>query len=116
MADLREDVRERAEECCEFCLIPQQYFKMQFCLDRIVPGQHGGLYTLDNLAYACHFCNRKKGPNLSGIDYESGQMVRLYNPRLDSWEECFRVEGQRIVGRSPVGRATEAVSAQQDRG
>jgi hypothetical protein len=35
----------------------------------------------ENLAFACYHCNLHKGPNLSGIDQESGALVRLFNPR-----------------------------------
>src|SRR5271165_4288477 len=38
----------------------------------------------DNLALACYHCNAHKGPNLSALDPESGALVRLFNPRLDS--------------------------------
>jgi 5-methylcytosine-specific restriction endonuclease McrA len=33
------------------------------------------LMMLDNLALACHRCNLRKGPNLTGIDPMSGEMV-----------------------------------------
>jgi hypothetical protein len=31
----------------------------------------------ENLAFACYHCNLHKGPNLSGIDQDSGALVRL---------------------------------------
>ena len=33
-------------------------------------------------------------------------LVRLFNPRLDKWEEHFERNGVLIVGRTAVGRAT----------
>ncbi len=89
--------------------MPQEHFKMLFCLDRIVPGQHGGKYEPDNIAYACHLCNRKKGPNLSGLDPDTEKMTRLFNPRIDSWEDHFRFDSFRIIGTSKIGKATAAV-------
>ena len=62
--------------------------------------------TTENLALACYHCNAHKGPNLSGLDPESGALVRLFNPRLDKWEEHFERNGVLIVGRTAVGRAT----------
>jgi len=38
----------------------------------------------ENLAFACYHCNLHKGPNLSGIDQESGALVRLFN-RVAVW-------------------------------
>jgi hypothetical protein len=64
---------------------------------------------VENLALACIDCNLRKGPNLSGIDPESDAIVPLFHPRLQSWEEHFRLEGARIVGVSSSGRATVAV-------
>jgi hypothetical protein len=33
----------------------------------------------------------EKGPNLTGIDPESGRLIRLFNPRLDLWEGHFQL-------------------------
>ena len=64
-----------------------------------------------NLALACPHCNRFKGPNIAGLDPESGHLVRLFHPRSDLWAEHFRPDGARIVGQTPVGRATVHVLA-----
>lgn len=45
----------------------------------------------ENLALACHRCNRHKGPNLSSID---------------EWKDHFRMVDEAIVGLTEVGRAT----------
>lgn len=79
---------------------------MRFQADHIVPQQHGGPTLLGNLAWSCLRCNKHKGPNLSGIDSLTGQMVRLFHPRQDLWREHFAWEGPRLVGLTPVGRAT----------
>ena len=47
-----------------------------------------------------------KGPNLSGLDPESGALVRLFHPRQDQWDEHFERNGVIIVGRTAIGRAT----------
>ena len=59
-----------------------------------------------NLAWACQRCNLCKGTNLSAIDPDSAQVVRLFHPRADRWEEHFTIENVRIVGLTPTGRAT----------
>jgi hypothetical protein len=55
---------------------------------------------------ACQNCNLHKGPNLSGIDPETGVLVPLFHPRRDRWEEHFTMRDFRIVGRTPTGRST----------
>jgi hypothetical protein len=72
----------------------------------IVARQHGGGDDSGNLALACYHCNAHKGPNLSGLDPESGALVRLFHPRRDEWDEHFERNGVLIVGRTAVGRAT----------
>jgi hypothetical protein len=80
-----------------------------FSTDHIIAEQHDGATTLENLAYACASCNRHKGPNIAGVDPESGALVPLFNPREAQWQDHFRFEGPTIVGRSPLGRATVIV-------
>jgi len=71
-----------------------------------MPRKHGGSESLENLALACGRCNRHKGANIAGIDPASRQLTRLFNPRADGWSEHFAWDGPRIVGRTPIGRAT----------
>jgi hypothetical protein len=68
--------------------------------------QHGGDDTLSNLALACPDCNAHKGPNLTSIDPETGEVVALFNPRRQTWTEHFFMRGPQILGRTPTGRAT----------
>jgi hypothetical protein len=78
-------------------------------IDHIRPKQHSGNDSPLNLALACQGCNLKKGANLAGIDPESSVMVALFNPREQTWAEHFMFQGARIVGLTPVGRATVRV-------
>jgi hypothetical protein len=48
-------------------------------VEHIIARRHGGGDNSENLAFACYHCNLHKGPNLSGIDQESGALVRLFN-------------------------------------
>ena len=68
--------------------------------------KHGGPTTLENLALSCVLCNLRKGSDLSSIDPATGEVARLFNPRTQDWSDHFRIEGVRIVGSSPEGRAT----------
>ena len=78
----------------------------RFPIDRIIAGQHGGKYTVENSALACHECNEKKGPNIYGVDPLTDQAQPLYNPREDLWQEHFYFQAAVLVGITPVGRAT----------
>ena len=76
---LKETVRRRVGFRCECCHLPEAIAELPFQFDHVIAGQHGGLATGDNLALACARCNRYKGPNLSGIDPDSGKLTRLFN-------------------------------------
>jgi hypothetical protein len=106
---MRQAVRSRAREICEYCLAPEIIYNVTFHVEHIVPRQHGGETTLSNLALSCHLCNRYKGPNLSGIDPQSATLARLFHPRNDGWRDHFDLVRGVIVGRTPIGRATVQV-------
>ena len=109
--DLAQSVRERAVERCEYCHIRESALQLRFQIDHIIAEQHGGETALENLAFACPRCNRYKGPNIAGVDSQSGQLVRLFNPRTDDWIEHFQLVGHRLVGHTAIGRATVQVLA-----
>jgi len=48
----RELARERAENRCEYCLLPQQYAELTHHIEHIIAKQHGGSDEVDNLALA----------------------------------------------------------------
>lgn len=108
---LEEEVRSRAQNRCEYCLLPQKYSRLKFPSDHVIASQHGGGDGSDNLALACGFCNRHKGPNIAGIDPETTRLARLFHPRRDDWREHFRWSGARLLGLTPIGRATISVLA-----
>jgi hypothetical protein len=113
-AATREFVRQRAGNRCEYCLLRQEQSGLSHHVEHIVAKQHGGPDEPANLALACNRCNASKGPNLTGIDHESGQVVPLFHPRRDTWPEHFQFAGPRIVGLTPTGRATVSVLAMND--
>lgn len=108
---LRSLVRGRAKAACEYCRFPEAEGNLPYTLDHIIARQHGGPDAVDNLAFACPFCNLHKGTNLTGIDSETGTVVRLFHPRTDLWSTHFRWDGFMIVPLTPTGRATAAVLA-----
>jgi 5-methylcytosine-specific restriction endonuclease McrA len=93
----RRRVVARAGNRCEYCKLLQEDDPwVRFQVEHVLPRQHGGGNDQDNLALACLNCNAHKGPNLAGIDPETGQMERLFNPRKDSWPDHFEVVGPRL--------------------
>lgn len=105
-AALQQAVHERAKQRCEYCHFPAAFAELPFHHDHVIAQQHGGEATLDNLAFACCHCNRYKGPNLSSVDPVSSQIVQLFHPRQDKWEDHFSWKGPGLVGKTPTGRAT----------
>lgn len=105
-AALRRLVRDRARECCEYCLIPEQFTLASHWVDHIVAEKHGGQTVEDNLALSCVLCNQHKGTDLTSIDPQTGQIVPLFHPRRDRWVEHFRLAGARAEPLTPTGRVT----------
>ncbi len=103
---LHEAVRTRAQHRCEYCHFPEKYAEVPFHVDHIIAQQHGGRTMLANLALACCFCNRHKGPNLSGIDPVTSDVTELFRPRQQAWNEHFKWDGATLVGTTSTGRAT----------
>jgi HNH endonuclease len=75
-------------------------------IEHIIGKQHGGTDTLSNLAYACSYCNWKKGPNISTILFLGGALIPLFNPRTQNWFDHFEVKRGEILPLTPVGEAT----------
>ena len=111
---LRERVRTRAQNRCEYCRLHQDYSELSLHLEHIIARQDVAGNDLENLALACHCCNRKKGPNLAGIDSLTNEITPLFHPRRDNWQDHFRWNGPIIDGLTPAGRATANVLALND--
>lgn len=70
--------------------------------------KHGGHPRLDNLAYACAICNRRKGSDVASIDPLTGELVPVFNPRLQRWGDHFRLDAEWII---PITRTGESMRA-----
>jgi hypothetical protein len=107
-AELRRAVEERADGACEYCLIHQRDTYVGCHVDHIIAEKHGGRTELDNLAFACAVCNRAKGTDIASLVRGGSQPVRLFNPRIDRWDDHFRLDlhGFEIVPLTNIGVAT----------
>ena len=113
-ATTRDLVWRRAGERCEYCRLRQEHSELTHHVEHIVAKQHGGSDDPKNLALACHRCNLHKGPNLTGVDPRTDQVVPLFHPRRDRWSAHFVFEGVHINGISAIGRATVQVLDMND--
>jgi 5-methylcytosine-specific restriction endonuclease McrA len=77
-------------------------------IEHIIPLAKGGSDDELNLWLACPICNSHKSDKTDAVDPETGTIVPLFNPRLQQWSDHFNwaPDGIRIVGTTPVGRAT----------
>jgi hypothetical protein len=109
--DLVQQVRQRAQDRCEYCRLPALIYPLPFHVDHIIARQHGGQTALENLAFACLHCNRHKGPNIASRDPVTGELTRLFHPRRDRWSEHFEWVGSELAGKTAIGRITVQVLA-----
>jgi len=115
-ARLRQSVRQRAAGRGEYCGLRQEQEPLAFHVEHITPRQHEGKDTEENLALAWHHCNLHKGPNLSGLDPQTGELTRLFNPRRDDWKDHFTQQGGEITGLSAIGRTTVSLLKMNEHG
>ena len=108
---LRQQVWDRAGGICECCHLPEEFDVRPFQPDHVIATKHHGESSFENLALACLDCNVHKGPNLSGYHAQTGQIVRLFNPRRDQWSQQFHWDGPWLRGKSVIGEVTIDVLA-----
>src|SRR5436305_14638918 len=116
MSEPADTVRRRAGNRCEYCHLPQSAFLRALHIEHIVARQHGGSGELDHLALACWKCNLKNGPNLSGVDPQTGHITALFHPRKDEWNDhlsaiigTIKPVRCKIHAWTTIGRATVQV-------
>lgn len=102
----RKLVWRRAKGCCEYCQLSQEYSVLPHEIDHIRAKKHHGPHTMENTCIACAHCNGAKSSNAAGYDPETDELVPLFNPRLDIWEDHFFWDRALLIGKTPVGRAT----------
>ena len=77
-----------------------------FHVEHIVPVHRGGNDEFENLAWACPGCNLYKSDRVDAPDPQTGEIVRLFNPRTDQWSDHFDWNQYEIMPLTAVGRAT----------
>ena len=105
---LRQQVAAQARYRCGYCLTSEAIVGTPMEIDHLIPQSLGGPTEEANLWLACSLCNDHKSSRLAALDPLTGEVVRLFDPRRQIWREHFAwtVEGDRMVGLTPTGRAT----------
>ncbi len=108
--ELDHRIRDAAGHRCGYCLSPQRLVMARLEIEHINPVALGGTDEESNLWLSCPLCNRAKARRVAAIDPVSRIVVPLFNPRTQRWSEhfCWSVDGLRIEGLTPSGRATVA--------
>jgi hypothetical protein len=107
-SSLRQQIRQRAYFLCEYCHSSEAASASLFTIDHLVPQSLGGTDKADNLALACHRCNGRRYNFTEGFDPITQSSQALFNPRQENWSEHFiwSENGEKILGLTPIGRAT----------
>ncbi len=114
-ATVRDLVRRRAGDRCEYCRLKQEHLPFStFHIEHIIPRKHGGSADPSNLALACDRYNAYKGSNLTGIDPDTGALIPLFSPRVHAWDDHFVLSDVTIVGLTAMGRTTVRVLNMND--
>ena len=105
---LREHIAAEAGYRCGYCLTDQRVSGAQMHIEHLIPRAQGGRSARTNLWLSCAWCNSYKGTRTEAVDPATGMRVGLFNPRTQVWSEhfCWTDDGVRILGLTPVGRAT----------
>jgi hypothetical protein len=105
---VRELVRQRAGNRCEYCLSPQSLVMGRLQIDHVLPLAKGGSDTDDNLCLACELCNQYKWTKTEAVDPQTGESFPLFHPRKQNWNQHFAwgADGVEILGLTSCGRAT----------
>ncbi len=105
---LKQEVRSRAKNCCEYCYSQEKFATNTFSVEHIQPLSKGGDRKLDNLALSCQGCNNYKYNKTEGKDPMTGATVDLYHPRQQNWQEhlSWNQDYTLIIGLTPIKRAT----------
>jgi len=105
---LKQTVRLRAKNCCEYCYSQEKFATQSFSIEHIVPISKGGKTRLDNLALSCQGCNNHKYNKTEEKDIITGEIVSLYHPIHNNWSDHFSWSNDYtlIIGLTSIGRVT----------
>jgi 5-methylcytosine-specific restriction endonuclease McrA len=106
---LKKSVIQRANYCCEYCLMENDVSFIPHQIDHVISLKHEGDTSLENLAYSCFSCNNNKGSDIGTMLLPNKIFIRLFNPRIDIWNEHFEIENGVIYAKTNIAQATVKV-------
>ena len=108
LRNLRQQVIKGSDYYCEYCKTSSRLTGTPLVIDHIIPRSLGGIDLGENLAASCYRCNEFKGTKTHAVDPDTGQFVKLFNPRTQNCKEHFTWVngGIHIAGLTPTGCAT----------
>jgi len=87
--------------------VPRAVAFASYHIDHIISEKQGGETVFSNLALACRLCNLSKGSSIAAWHEYREALIRLYNPRKDSWHNHFQFRPSGlIVPRTEIGQGT----------
>lgn len=105
---LRREIREEGSYRCGYCLSEEILMGISLVPDHIIPLAAGGSNARENLWPACRQCNETKNNRTHAADPQTGEIVPLFNPRTQLWDEHFtwNRDFTLIQALTSTGRAT----------
>ena len=88
--NLRSQIESIDRKRCCYCLTTETNSGMPMTIDHIQPTSKGGLNTIENLCLACRTCNEYKSDTTEAIDPLTNQLISLFNPRQQKWQDHFQ--------------------------
>lgn len=106
--ELQRQIRSHFRNCCAYCRTAEELTVAIFEFEHIIPRSVGGETIFDNLCLSCPTCNRYKSTLQTALDPTTKQMVPLFHPHLQVWEEHFSwsEDAIELAGLTPIGSAT----------
>lgn len=95
--EVKQAIRARAKYICEYYHSLERLSANRFTVDHVTLSSLGGSDKIDNLALACRRCNERRYNFVAGIDPETQEIVPIFNPRRQQWEEHFVWLNQGVV-------------------
>ncbi len=102
---LKAKIRRQAKNRCGYCLLPQSLNPNLLEIEHLLATANGGTDKEENLWLACRLCNGYKGMQVECVDPQTGETVLIFNPRTENWNEHFKWNNEKIVGKTACGRS-----------
>lgn len=105
---LQRQIRKQFADCCAYCRTSESLTATTFEFEHIVPISAGGKTLLKNVCLACPTCNRHKASRQTATDPKTGEIVPLFHPQQQSWDDhfCWKNDWVEVISCTAVGRAT----------